>query len=283
MHRFGEQIEFRIDRRQILLLFLAGLFWTMLAFFLGMMAAGPGQVQKNLSALGWWEHQPKLPGSMRTRVRSGDGAVVFYSKRPKARRSLVRRRRARGKAPVARPQLVRVAPPPVRRLRRLRKRRPAVRPVRSRDRKPSERVRRPRPRVKFVKRAIPPRYRMAQNSMTSSVLRDAQRFLKGSGGSRGSKARQKSRKAASKVHRSCQVRVSERRGRYAILVRSLSDLRVQRRLRLRLRKRGYAVRIVRRGGKFRLELGRYARYSKARRCLRSLRRVHRSVKVVSIK
>lgn len=60
MHRFGDQIELRVDRRHVLLFCLGGVFWTLVAFFMGMFVAGEGRQrfsEKGLVALGWLDAQ----------------------------------------------------------------------------------------------------------------------------------------------------------------------------------------------------------------------------------
>lgn len=56
MHRFGDQIELRMDRRHILLFFLGAVLWTITTFFIGMFAAGQGHTrlaEKGLNTIGW--------------------------------------------------------------------------------------------------------------------------------------------------------------------------------------------------------------------------------------
>lgn len=82
MYRFGEQIEYRIDRRQMIWLFLGGLCWTILAFLLGMMAAERGSVRKNLMALGWWETPEQNILTAPNKVRQGTNGGVGFTFAP---------------------------------------------------------------------------------------------------------------------------------------------------------------------------------------------------------
>lgn len=62
MVRFADQIEFRVDRRHLLLFFLGAMVWTLVAFFFGLFVAGGGQqgaAHRGLAALGWLDEQAR--------------------------------------------------------------------------------------------------------------------------------------------------------------------------------------------------------------------------------
>lgn len=283
MHRFGEQIEFRIDRRQIFLLFLGGLFWTLLSFFLGMMAAQRGSVRKHLVALGWLDtstptqrRKPSLgngrasvsfvmPNHAASRSNAkGDGlSKDDGSKRDSSKRNSnkppVKRLKplGRGKAPVLRAQPKR-RPKPVQR----------VRPERREP--PKSRGHIQQPRRRNVARASKAAYNIAQHN-TVSLLAEARAYRKAEEGQGGS-----SLKVSKRL---CGRQIQPERGRYAIVVKTKTSLRSIRRWRTRLGRRGYFARVKRvrlkRRRRFRLVVGRFVSRSQARRCVSLFQRQYK--------
>ncbi len=273
MHRFGEQIEFRIDRRQIFLLFLGGLFWTLLSFFLGMMAAQQGSVKKHLVALGWWD-EPATRQPQKAGFEPGRGQVSFVvanPEGPKKKASKVSEEKKPAKRKAA-------AVPPVQRLRSLedvdankpeRRSKPALRPQPVQDDPPEDRGSYQKPPKRNVARASKAAYNVAEHN-TLSLLEQARAFRRAS---------EKKAQPSSAVKRICGNQLKPEQGRFAIVVGTKPSLREIRRWRRRLGQRGYFSRIkrVRLKGKrrFRLVMGRFRNQTQAHHCMDLFRRQYK--------
>ncbi|TNE49145.1 MAG: hypothetical protein EP343_12755 [Deltaproteobacteria bacterium] len=265
MHRFGEQIEFRIDRRQIFLLFLGGLFWTLLSFFLGMMAAQQGSVKKHLVALGWWD-EPASRQPQKSGLEPGRAQVSFVinnrggSQKKPSDRSEEKKPKQRKAA----------SPPPVQRLRSLddkgeskpqKRPKPARRRQPVQDDPPEDRGSYQKPPKRNVARASKAAYNVAEHN-TLSLLEQARAFRR---------ANEKKAKPSSAVNRICGNQLKPEQGRFAIVVGTKPSLRDIRRWRRRLGQQGYFSRIkrVRLKGKrrFRLVMGRFRNQTQAHHCM----------------
>ena len=71
MFQFGNQVEFRVDRRHLLFLLMGGILWTVLAFFLGMWSMRQEKqptIMHQLHKLGWLDREAAWGGAQEERV-----------------------------------------------------------------------------------------------------------------------------------------------------------------------------------------------------------------------
>jgi hypothetical protein len=145
MHRFGDQIEFRVDRRYVLLFFMGAVCWTLVTFLFGMLVASNGKQrlgEKGLMTLGWLD---KRAAKRHLAAPSGFVFTPHARPRPRVRQKPTPAHVGESRRRVERPQVQEASQPVARR--------PVVRP-------PAVRVRvAPPPPV--IRRVKPPEIRVA--------------------------------------------------------------------------------------------------------------------------
>lgn len=276
MHRFGEQLEYRIDRRQVAWLCLGVLCWTILAFLLGMMAAERGSVKKNLMALGWWDTPDKNILALPLRVQSGgSGSVAFtFEKAPQTPTSPSHRKEAEKKTKAPLPKQPELRKEPI------------------------------SPRSPFRQDLIPPRSQSQEpvppvrvspetDSMESNILEEARAFrlklrAEKSAQSQTEKAHKMQTKqvdqSVTSSRSACSGSVASATARYyGVSVQNPGDIVSMRRQRAALKQAGYPAKIKRgANGRFYMVVGRFASVAQAQRCVERLGRVERLVGKVMV-
>ncbi|MCB9643668.1 MAG: SPOR domain-containing protein [Myxococcales bacterium] len=256
MFQFGNQVEFRVDRRHLLFLAMGAILWTFLTFFLGLWAAseqGKQPIKRGLRLLGWLDRQraedPLLPSLASSQVTPPHKETIRFTKPHKM------------PSVYPRPQKARVVPP----AKRAKDRPKAAKP-------PKDRAKAAKPPRRQA--SLPPQIRPEQPTPERPNPPEVR------------KVSQDKRIAQEKKQRLLKYRMAPwNRARYALQLRFSSDFKTLRRLQKRFSKKGYPApmltrEVFRKKRYFRLTLGAFRSRQQAQSYLRLFQQVERTTATI---